>query len=138
MSLCEYRRIEQLESSNDDEVATLPVSHSRGMGMRSISHGSLDGTTAIAALHAPPLLRAASPDVEAVTSRTHLVSFTTFTTTHVCEHCGNRMVCSYRHQGPLHQTVVIQCTQSVVPRHLVNCSILWITRRLFLLRSYVS
>ena len=51
---CVLRRIEQLESSNDSEVATLPLSQSHGIGTRSISHGSLDGTNSMATLHAPP------------------------------------------------------------------------------------
>ena len=61
-----FRRIEQLESSNENEVATLPLTQSRGMGLRSVSHGSLDTTATLAALHPHP--RANSPDEEVRTS----------------------------------------------------------------------
>ena len=60
-----HRRIDQLESSNDSEIATLPIAqaHSTGMGMRSISQGSLDMTSRLTSMRPHAIEpRAISPD----------------------------------------------------------------------------
>ena len=133
---CVLRRIEQLESSNDSEVATLPLSQSHGMGTRSISHGSLDGTTSMATLHAPPPhLRAVSPEDEVKGPSTPAFMRCT-PNTHV-HYIGCRCLCL------LHQLVLVPCCLSLGHRHhqhhhLVRCFTHWTMRKHCWWRRYVS
>lgn len=60
------KRIEQLEASNSSAVATLPVSlpdsNSTGMGIRSVSHGSLDDSRGHLHVTTYPYNRMSSPE----------------------------------------------------------------------------